>query len=825
MLRKLDAGCRITAGLIFYRNKWGQSTEAVFLVFQFFKLNVKFIFHALRLQGLCISHTQPCCGPARVHAIIDIVLPVQTPPFLCILLCPIIIRMSAFDAVQRLERAFPQRLFPQHPNKPKCQNYLRWGQCNRSPQCHFDHPRLYRSEARIESDIKETLPELSLLVELSNAIRAACERALKDPKPAVAGVALQDLLAAALGGLFEQMGYLLPLSEDTMRGCALPPHVTHALQMYFYFDCLPRLHKAVRALPGLIYRPVQDGVDARVAECLARLQAQEDQTVASISQCLVSAVSPDGTASVAAAPAWLAALDRDISAHAAQQAALMGSKMVTLEAVRLALLAALQPPLARQGYSVELRAFGSIVSGLGSPKSDLDLSLVLTPIPVPGTVAAVAAAGADSGRGAGATRTGPAGIMDAPLDAVLNALGVARPLDDDDVNLDDDLQGLGDDDAEDDSMEWMEEEGREEWEEVVGVSGGEDGDASICLEGKDRKDRSGSHGSFSGQARPPRQVFTVREFVASARVPVLKLHHPATGTDIDVIHSNLNGLTNTQMLREYAGSDPRARPLMLAVKRWSSSRGVSNSSNSTLSSYAWVLLVIFFLQCRKPSVLPNLQSAGAYAYKADTDGSVYGVGGAEGGSEDGRESKANSKEAEGMVGVGRLLCEFFVFYGLQGGADDCLQVHNNVAAVRCALSLPKPHHRATLAKSIDRRRDAETARRSLHEGKGDGGVEALEMDLSALDLKNPLSPSSAAGDTDMAVVHSNLTTSATSLSPPPLLPNPNPNPNANPNPNPSPPLSPLPSHSPLARACSLALSSSVALNAPSGRFSIEGAAA
>jgi hypothetical protein len=66
---------------------------------------------------------------------------------------------------------------------------------------------------------------------------------------------------------------------------------------------------------------------------------------------------------------------------------------------------------------------------------------------------------------------------------------------------------------------------------------------------------------------------------------------------------------NTALLRTYAEVDPRAKQLILAVKIWAKKAGVADSANGMLSSYAWSLLCVFYLQQCEPPVLPVLQSS------------------------------------------------------------------------------------------------------------------------------------------------------------------------------------------------------------------------
>ncbi|TXG62744.1 hypothetical protein EZV62_009738 [Acer yangbiense] len=92
-----------------------------------------------------------------------------------------------------------------------------------------------------------------------------------------------------------------------------------------------------------------------------------------------------------------------------------------------------------------------------------------------------------------------------------------------------------------------------------------------------------------------------------ARVPIVKLMDPVTGISCDICINNLLAVVNTKLLRDYAGIDVRLRQLAFIVKHWAKSRGVNETYQGTLSSYAYVLMCIHFLQQRKPAILPCLQ--------------------------------------------------------------------------------------------------------------------------------------------------------------------------------------------------------------------------
>lgn len=92
-----------------------------------------------------------------------------------------------------------------------------------------------------------------------------------------------------------------------------------------------------------------------------------------------------------------------------------------------------------------------------------------------------------------------------------------------------------------------------------------------------------------------------------ARVPIVKLMDPVTEISCDICINNVLAVVNTKLLRDYAQIDVRLRQLAFIVKHWAKSRGVNETYHGTLSSYAYVLMCIHFLQQRRPAILPCLQ--------------------------------------------------------------------------------------------------------------------------------------------------------------------------------------------------------------------------
>lgn len=109
-----------------------------------------------------------------------------------------------------------------------------------------------------------------------------------------------------------------------------------------------------------------------------------------------------------------------------------------------------------------------------------------------------------------------------------------------------------------------------------------------------------------------------------ARVPIVKLMDPETGISCDICVNNVLAVVNTKLLREYAQIDVRLRQLAFIVKHWAKSRGVNATYQGTLSSYAYVLMCIHFLQQRRPAILPCLQGMEAtYSVTVDNIECAY----------------------------------------------------------------------------------------------------------------------------------------------------------------------------------------------------------
>ena len=105
------------------------------------------------------------------------------------------------------------------------------------------------------------------------------------------------------------------------------------------------------------------------------------------------------------------------------------------------------------------------------------------------------------------------------------------------------------------------------------------------------------------------QGFKILQRILHARIPILKMRLvPPSGKalECDLSVNNLLPVFNTKLLKTYAEINPHVVDLVQTCKEWAKEHGVHGAARGHLSSYAFTLMVIFFLQIRGD--LPCLQS-------------------------------------------------------------------------------------------------------------------------------------------------------------------------------------------------------------------------
>ncbi|CAF5190740.1 unnamed protein product, partial [Rotaria magnacalcarata] len=96
--------------------------------------------------------------------------------------------------------------------------------------------------------------------------------------------------------------------------------------------------------------------------------------------------------------------------------------------------------------------------------------------------------------------------------------------------------------------------------------------------------------------------------ILTARIPIIKAKYSQSGTEIDISLNNILPLENTRLLKTYSNIDPRVRELGVMVKYFAKKFNIGDASHGTLSSYAYTIMVIHFLQQIQPPVLRDPKS-------------------------------------------------------------------------------------------------------------------------------------------------------------------------------------------------------------------------
>lgn len=95
--------------------------------------------------------------------------------------------------------------------------------------------------------------------------------------------------------------------------------------------------------------------------------------------------------------------------------------------------------------------------------------------------------------------------------------------------------------------------------------------------------------------------------ITSAKVPIVKFYHRPTQLEGDISFYNTLAQHNTRLLKVYSQIDERVRVLGYTFKHFAKTCAIGDASRGSLSSYAYILLTLYYLQQCKPPVIPVLQ--------------------------------------------------------------------------------------------------------------------------------------------------------------------------------------------------------------------------
>ncbi|XP_040896194.1 terminal uridylyltransferase 4 [Toxotes jaculatrix] len=138
-----------------------------------------------------------------------------------------------------------------------------------------------------------------------------------------------------------------------------------------------------------------------------------------------------------------------------------------------------------------------------------------------------------------------------------------------------------------------------------------DSDLDICmtLEGHDTAEKLNCKEIIEGLAKVLKKHTGLRNIlpITTAKVPIVKFEHRQSGLEGDISLYNTLAQHNTRMLATYAALDPRVQFLGYTMKVFAKRCDIGDASRGSLSSYAYILMVLYFLQQRQPPVIPVLQ--------------------------------------------------------------------------------------------------------------------------------------------------------------------------------------------------------------------------
>ncbi|XP_041417414.1 terminal uridylyltransferase 4 isoform X2 [Xenopus laevis] len=138
-----------------------------------------------------------------------------------------------------------------------------------------------------------------------------------------------------------------------------------------------------------------------------------------------------------------------------------------------------------------------------------------------------------------------------------------------------------------------------------------DSDLDICmtLEGQENAKKLNCKEIIDGLAKVLKRHPGLKNILAitTAKVPIVKFEHKESGVEGDISLYNTLAQHNTRMLATYAAIDPRVKYLGYTVKFFAKRCDIGDASRGSLSSYAYILMVLYFLQQRNPPVIPVLQ--------------------------------------------------------------------------------------------------------------------------------------------------------------------------------------------------------------------------
>ncbi|CAF2869190.1 unnamed protein product [Rotaria sp. Silwood2] len=271
-------------------------------------------------------------------------------------------------------------------------------------------------------------------------------------------------------------------------------------------------------------------------------------------------------------------------------------------------------------------------------------------------------------------------------------------------------------------------------------------DLDVCIVFKDQRDENPDEviqimRKILKSMRSNSDTFESVQAILHAKVPIIRSRHRRLQIEIDISFHNMLAIENTRLLKAYADIDPRVSQLGYMIKHLAKTCDIGDASRGTLSSYAYIIMVIHFLQQIQPPVLPVLQQLSGNAtkknslYRKCSKWNVYFY-------ED-LLTLNNLWKNENKLSVGELWIEFLRFYTEEFNYDERVVTIRQIEPLlkyekgwfRQTIAIEDPfelNHNLAGGLSI---RNWTTIRRVLIRARQQFGLQSKDVDISKPDMQ------------------------------------------------------------------------------------------
>ena len=97
------------------------------------------------------------------------------------------------------------------------------------------------------------------------------------------------------------------------------------------------------------------------------------------------------------------------------------------------------------------------------------------------------------------------------------------------------------------------------------------------------------------------------KFISAKRVPILKFDDYLNKISCDININVFLGIVNSDLFKAYSNYDERFRIMGYFIKEWAKKNKIQGGDTGFLTSYAYLNMIILYLQIVIPPVLPKLQ--------------------------------------------------------------------------------------------------------------------------------------------------------------------------------------------------------------------------